>query len=200
MSPPEPADIIHLDPRSLPGASSMDQSRLRRILEDLDAALETDCLLLIRGGAAALVLGLDQRVTMDIDVLPESRFVEADLRAACRRAGIGFNPDDKDAVETEYLETVPDETLVLPRPSESIPYNTVFRGRRLTVKTPPAADLVVGTLQRLDPEDLADVAFLVRRFGLTRQDIEEAVGRLPERFREDPVIRDNLRYVLEDYL
>lgn len=179
---------------------AMDRDELQRIFERLDDALESDTLLLIRGGAAVLALGLEQRVTMDMDVLPDSQYVEPDLRAACERVGLGFNPGDKDHADRDYLETVPEETLVLPRPREDVPYNTVFRGRRLTVKVPPAADLVVGKLKRLEPEDLADIAFLVRRFGLTRQDIEEAAGRLPERFREDPVVLDNLRYVLEDYL
>ena len=176
----------------------MDQRGLRRIFEAIDEALRSDTLLLIRGGAAVLALGLDERVTMDIDVLPGSIFVEPDLRRACEQAGIGFNPPDKDVVEQDYLKLVPEETLILPKPE--VPYNTVFRGRRLTVKTPPAADLVVGKLKRLDPEDLADVAFLIRRFGLTRTDLEAAVHRLPERFRTDPVVQDNLRYILEDYL
>ncbi len=178
----------------------MDREDLRRTFERLDEALESETVLVIRGGAAVLALGLDQRVTMDMDVLPESRYSEPDLRAACERAGLGFNPGDKDDPDRDYLETVPEETLVLPTPSDEVPYNTVFRGRRLTVKTPPAADLVVGKLKRLDPEDLADVAFLVRRFGLTRRDIAEAASRLPRRHREDPVIQDNLRYVFEDYL
>jgi hypothetical protein len=178
----------------------VDSRRLREILERLDAALLNETVLLIRGGAAVLALGLEQRMTVDIDVLPESRYVAEDLRRACEGAGLAFNPGDKEEVEGDYLETVPEETLILPRPSEALPYNTVFRGQRLTVRTPPGADLVVGKLKRLDPEDLADIAFLVQRFGLVRFDIEEAFGRLPDRFRSDPVVVDNLRYVIEDYL
>lgn len=178
----------------------MDSDDLRRTFERLDETLESETVLLIRGGAAVLALGLDRRVTIDIEVLPDSRYSEPDLRAACERAGLGFNPGDKDDADRDYIETVPEETLLLPAPSDEVPYNTVFRGRRLTVKTPPAADLVVGKLKRLDPEDLADVAFLIRRFGLTRRDIEEAASRLPRRHREDPVVVDNLRYVLEDYV
>jgi len=178
----------------------MDEPKLRELLEDLDANLEHATELVIRGGAAALALGLEQRVTVDIDVLPASRFVEADLRRACALAGLGFNPADKDLTDRDYLEVVPEETLVLPEPSPERPYNTVFRGMRLTVRTPPAADLVVGKLKRLDPEDLADVAFFIERFRLTRDDLTEAAGRLPSRFRADPVLQDNLRYVVEDYL
>jgi hypothetical protein len=178
----------------------MDAPRLTELLERLDAELEHDTELVIRGGAAVLAHGLEQRVTVDIDVLPASRFVEADLRRACSRAGLGFNPANKDQAEQDYLEVVPEETLILPQPSSERPYNTVFRGQRLTVKTPPAADLLVGKLKRLEPEDEADVAFLVKRFRLTPEDVTEAFERLPGRFKLDPVVRDNLRYVIEDHL
>jgi hypothetical protein len=106
--------------------------------------------------------GLEQRVTLDIDVLPASRFVEADLRRACAVAELGFNPSNKDLAEQDYIEVVPEETLVLPRP---------------------------------DP-----IAFLIDRFRLTEADLEESFARLPERFKADPVVQDNLRYIKEDYL
>ena len=176
----------------------MDALKLRQIFEKLDRALEHPTELLIRGGAAALAHGLEQRVTIDIDVLPASRFVEADLRRACAAANIGFNPAEKDFVEQDYLEVVPEETLILPRPDPERGYNTIFRGVRLTAKTPPAADLVIGKLKRLDPEDLADVGFLIKHFRLTETDLREAFGRLPARFKADPVVQDNLRFVIED--
>jgi Nucleotidyltransferase of unknown function (DUF6036) len=178
----------------------MDATKLRGIFERLDQALEHPTELLIRGGAAALAHGLEQRVTLDIDVLPTSRFVESDLRRACAAANLGFNPADKDLVEHDYLEVVPEETLVLPQPDTERGYNTVFRGLRLTVRTPPAADLVIGKLKRLQPEDVADVLFLIERFRLTRADLVESFERLPARFKSDPVVQDNLRYVLEDFL
>jgi hypothetical protein len=87
--------------------------------------------------------------------------------------------------ENDYLELVPEETLILPRPSPDLDYNTVFRGERLSVKTPPAADLVVGKLKRLQADDLADVAFLITRFRLTESDLAESFERLPARFKTD---------------
>ena|ERR1044071_5589556 len=176
----------------------MDSLKLRQIFEKLDQALEHPTELLIRGGAAVLAHGLEQRATIDIDVLPASRFVEADLRRACTAAELGFNPSDKDFAEQDYLEIVPEETPTLPHPDPERGYNTVFRGLRLTVRTPPAADLVIGKLKRLDPEDVSDITFLVRHFRLTEADLKEAFGRLPARFKADPVIQDNLRFVVED--
>jgi hypothetical protein len=103
-------------------------------------------------------------------------------------------------VEHDYIEVVPEETLILPLPSPEQTYNTVFRGIRLTVKTPPAADLVIGKLKRLEPEDSADIAFLIERFRLTQSDLDEAFGRLPAKLQADPVVQDNFRYIVEDYL
>jgi hypothetical protein len=178
----------------------MDAVKLRQIFERLDQALEHPTELLIRGGAAVLAHGLEQRITLDIDVLPASRFIEADLRRACVAADLGFNPKDKDFLEQDYLEIVPEETLILPRPDLERGYNTIFRGLRLTVRTPPAADLVIGKLKRLDPEDLADVTFLIKHFRLTGADLKESFDRLPARFQADPVVQDNLRFVVEDLL
>jgi hypothetical protein len=178
----------------------MDATRLRQIFEKLDQALEHPTELLIRGGAAVLAHGLEQRATVDIDILPASRFVEADLRRACAATDLGFNPSDKDFAEQDYLEVVPEETLILPRPAPDRGYNTVFRGLRLTVKTPPAADLVIGKLKRFDPEDLSDIGFLIDHFRLTKADLVESFERLPPRFKADPVVQDNFRYLIEDYL
>lgn len=178
----------------------MDSTTLRQIFDRLDQALEHPTELLIRGGAAVLAHGLEQRVTLDIDVLPTSRFVEADLRRACAAAELGFNPSDKDFAEQDYIEVAPEETLILPHPDPERSYNTIFRGQRLTVKTPPAADLVIGKLKRLDPDDLSDIAFLIDRFRLTEADLKESFERLPARFKADPVVQDNLRFIKEDYL
>jgi hypothetical protein len=178
----------------------MDATKLRQIFETLDGALEHPTELLIRGGAAVLAHGLEQRVTLDIDVLPASRFVEADLRRACAAAGLDFNPSEKDLAERDYLEVVPEETLILPRPDPDRGYDTVFRGLHLTVRTPPAADLIVGKLKRLEPDDIADVAFLVKRFRLNKADLTESFERLPARFKTDPVVQDNFRYIVEDLL
>jgi hypothetical protein len=178
----------------------MDALKLRQIFERLDEVLEHPTELLIRGGAAVLAHGLEQRITMDIDVPPASRFIEVDLRKACNAAGIGFNPSDKDFAERDYLEVVPEETLILPRPDPERGYNTTFRGLRLTVKTPPAADLVISKLKRLDPQDSADVTFLIKHFRLTLADLNESFGRLPQRFKSDPVVQDNFHFVVEDLL
>ena len=118
----------------------MDRNRLFVIFEALDGALQSSCELEIRGGAAVLALGLEGRTTLDVDVLPSSRFVDLDLRRSCAAAGVDFNPTSgKDLTERDFLEVVPEETLVLPIASPERPYNTVFRGRRLTVRTAPVA-------------------------------------------------------------
>ena len=174
----------------------MDAAALRQTFARVDDALTAPTELLIRGGAALLALGFEGRTTVDIDVLPGSRFVELDLRHACAVAGLAWNPPDKDFPPGDYLELVPAQTLVLPVPTAE--YDITFRGRMLVVRTPPPADLAVSKLKRLEPEDLSDIHFLVARFGIGETDLREAFQRLPDRFRNDGVLIDNLRYVIED--
>lgn len=177
----------------------MDGARLREILERLDQALGVDTVLDLHGGAAVLLLGMPERTTLDIDVLPFSRFEHGSLRRACQEAGVLFEPLDAEDLEKEYLEIIPTSTLVLPEPDPESRYDTVFHGKRLTVRTPPPADLVIGKLRRLEPDDLSDIAFLVGRFSLCKVDLESAFARLSARLRRDPVILDNFRYLLEDH-
>jgi hypothetical protein len=55
--------------------------------------------------------------------------------------------------------------------------------------------------EKLDqPEDLSDVTFLIQHFRLTEADLQESFDRLPARFKADPVVQDNLRFVAEDLL
>lgn len=44
------------------------------------------------------------------------------------------------------------------------------------------------------------IVFLIDRFRLTKADIEDSFERLPARFKTDPVVQDNLRFIKEDYL
>ena len=52
----------------------------------------------------------------------------------------------------------------------------------------------------LESDDVADVTFLIKRFRLTKVDITESFERLPARFKTDPVVQDNFRYIVEDLL
>jgi len=58
------------------------------------------------------------------------------------------------------------------------------------------------SLQSVPPgfEDLSDVTFLIQHFRLTEADLKESFDRLPARFKADPVVQDNLRFVVEDLL
>ena len=64
----------------------MDRNGFFTIFEALDQSLQSSCELEIRGGAAVLALGLRGRTTLDVDVLPSSRFVDTDLRRSCAAA------------------------------------------------------------------------------------------------------------------
>ncbi|MFH1176713.1 MAG: hypothetical protein V1750_04835 [Acidobacteriota bacterium] len=80
----------------------MDRGRLFAIFEALDTCLESPCELDIRGGAAVLALGLDGRATLDVDVLPSSRF-EADLTEAFGRLRERWRSDPVVADNLRYV-------------------------------------------------------------------------------------------------
>lgn len=59
----------------------------------MDGALTSPTELWIRGGAAQLALGFEGRVTIDIDILPGSQFLDAELRGAFERLPERFRRD-----------------------------------------------------------------------------------------------------------
>lgn len=67
-----------------------------------------------------------------------------------------------------------------------------FGGVNLVVRTGSGADLVASKLYRYSEQDQEDIQFLMRRGGVTLDAVREAVTRLPERFREDVSVAENL--------
>jgi hypothetical protein len=168
----------------------MDARELRKYLEDLDACLEGDAVLVIYGSAAFMLLGEVGRTSLDIDVAgPYCILSYPDLEQAARKAGLEVDPDE--SYPGDHIEWVRAPRLCLPGPQESTS-QVLWRGKRLTVTTVSPAELVASKLIRYDEIDAGDVRFLCIEARVPFADVKDAVGRLPPAFRDDPVLRENL--------
>jgi hypothetical protein len=174
----------------------MNKTQLVGYLERMDAALRQETELVIYGGAAFILLGEEERTSLDIDVAaPYSRADFADLRQAARQAGLPINPD---LAETgEHLEWISALRLCLPPPQPDTAL-LLWRGTKLTVKTVSPEELVASKLIRYDAIDQADVQFLCARRAPDWDLIEKAVRSLPAPFHRDPVVRQNLANLRRD--
>ena len=174
----------------------MNAATLREHLAALDAALAEPARLCIYGSAALMLLGQEDRFSVDVDIAgPYSAVNEHALATAARHIGLPVNPPDD--FSGDHLEWVGPARLCLaaPGPGEAV---ELWRGSRLTVFTVSVADLIASRLIRYDPTDQADIQFLLIHARVPFDDIQQAVNRLPVAFRHDSLVRENLNNLRHD--
>jgi hypothetical protein len=174
----------------------MNATTLREHLARLDAALGEPARLCIYGSAAVMLMGEEDRFSVDVDIAgPYSTVNERALAAAARQIGLPVNPPED--FPADHLEWVGPTRLCLAAPSAE---NAVvlWHGSNQTVFTLPPADLVASRLIRYDPTDQADIQFLVANCRVRFEDIAQAADRLPVPFRDDALVRENLKNLQRD--
>jgi len=174
----------------------MNASGLRAHLTCLDAELGEPVRLCIYGSAALMLLGQEDRFSVDVDVAaPYSAVNLGAFEAAAQRIGLPVNPTEDHS--GDHIEWVGPARLCLARPT---PEQTIvlWQGARLTVFTLPPADLIASRLIRYDPIDQADIQFLMVQARVQVEDVAQAVQRLPPAFRADALVKENLGNLRRD--
>jgi len=175
--------------------NEIDRKKLIGLLERMDLEARHEQRLCVIGAAALILLGRPARQTEDIDVWrPGSRLNDADLRRAAEQAGLTYDPKD-DAPKGPYIQIVNPGIVNLPRPKNDVwptgeESRVLWQGRRVTVVCPPPAILVAAKLVRASDVDLDDLMYLVGVVGVTKTQIEHAIGSFPA--REQDTARENL--------
>ncbi|MBN1675909.1 MAG: hypothetical protein JXR37_33000 [Kiritimatiellae bacterium] len=168
----------------------MDKAQLLDYLAKIDAALKTECALCVYGSGALILLDEPGRTSLDIDIAaPYSVAAYPDFCRAADEAGLPVNPEESENVE--HVEWVSALRLCLAKP-EAPGEVVLWQGQRLTLKTVSPADLVASKLIRYDEIDQGDIRYLVAQANLEHAQVREAVERLPDSFRSDRLVRENL--------
>lgn len=174
----------------------MNPSSLREHLARLDAALGEPAKLCVYGSAALMLMGEDDRFSVDMDIAgPYSDVNERALETAARQISLPVNPPED--FSDDHIEWVGPERLCLAVPSPDKVVR-LWQGHRLTLFTLPPADLIASRLIRYDPTDQADIQFLLTHFRTGFEEVAQAVERLPAAFRNDALVRDNLDNLRRD--
>jgi hypothetical protein len=168
----------------------VNKAELLDYLEKIDGELKSPAILHIYGSAAFMLLDEPDRTSLDIDVAaPYSDVDESDLRRAAELAGIPLNPADD--YSSDHLEWISAVRLCLAKPNAGTDI-LLWRGRNLSVKTGSVPQLIASKLIRYDEIDRSDIQYLCRQIPVRIDAVEAAVGDLPEPFREDALVRENL--------
>ncbi|MFC1761253.1 DUF6036 family nucleotidyltransferase [Planctomycetota bacterium] len=174
----------------------MDKKRLIQILAAIDDNLESPGSLCIYGSGAFILLDEEDRTSLDLDIAaPYSSVNFSDFSRAVRAAGIAINPEED--TNEDHIEWISFIRLCLAKPdtTESI---VLWEGNKLKVFTVSPADLIASKLIRYDEIDQSDIHYLVFQMNLSYESIVQAAKRLPEQFRNDAIVRENLANLEQD--
>src|SRR5207244_4201235 len=139
--------------------TDVNATTLREHLARLDAALAEPARLCVYGSAPLMLLGEEDRFSVDVDVAgPYSTVNERELAAAGQNIGLPVNPPEGYA--GDHIEWVGPGRLCLAAPSAETAV-VLWQGSKLTIFSLPPADLIASRLIRYDPTDQADIQFLL---------------------------------------
>jgi hypothetical protein len=167
----------------------MDRSDIIAYFGRLDKELGVQTVLYIYGSAAVILLGADDRTSLDIDVAgPYSTVDSARFAEASAVAGLPVNPAFD--VSSNHVKWVGTLRLCLPPPAPGA--MVLWQGAHLVVKTGKVEDLVASKLIRYDETDQADVQFLFKSSRFTHESVAASVKLLPPPFSTDALVQENL--------
>ena len=174
----------------------MDKRRILEIFASIDSYLQSSAKLCIYGSGAFILLDEEERISLDIDIAaPYSTVDYSDLCRATEMSGLAINPEV--GTTEDHIEWISIVRLCLadPATTESI---VLWQGSKLTIFTVSPADLVASKLIRYDDIDKSDIHYLTFQMNITFKAVEDAVTRLPNQFRDDVVIKENLLNFKQD--
>ena len=126
-----------------------------------------------------MLSGQDDRQTPDIDIwYPMSDFDPGDMRQAVEAAGLRYDPRGEIGAEDIYLQILRPGITMYPPAFQTLHLATYGN---LSVAMPLPALIVATKLARATESDLEDVAWWIGHTDIPREDIEKAIGLIPQR-------------------
>lgn len=159
-----------------------DAKDLQLALERIGANLKKPTRLVLIGSTVGMWYGQPGRFTEDVDVWsPRSQVDMADIRQACEKAGLVFNPTEYDKPEGMYLQMVTPGVVHVGKYKDD---TSMFVTGNLTVVHPPVQHIVASKMVRGSASDIEDVMFLMARMDLSMEDVRQAIETLPPALRD----------------
>lgn len=174
----------------------MNKATILKKLAIIDENLNSSARLCLYGSGAFILLDEEDRTSLDLDIAgPYSEVDFADFTTAAKAAGLEINPDE--TTDQDHIEWITVVRLCLANPSatESM---ILWQGKNLTVFSVSPQDLIASKLIRYDEIDQSDINYLVFQMNISFESIVKAVTRLPDSFREDVMIQENLANLKQD--
>jgi hypothetical protein len=155
------------------------QAALTRVGEHLKKPAR----LVLIGSTVGMWYGQPGRMTEDVDVWsPKSQVDLADIRQACEKAGVVFDPKGEDITGIGlYIQMVTPGVVHVGKWKAE---ERMFTTGKLEVVHPPAENIVACKLVRAEPHDIDDIVFLISRLNVDMERVRAAVATLSGSARE----------------
>ena len=174
----------------------MDKKRILEVFALIDGELHSPASLCLYGSGAFILLEQEDRTSLDLDIAaPYSKVDFADFSRAVEAAGLSINPEE--GIDDDHIEWISMVRLCLAEPSTT-ELIVLWEGKKLNVFTVSPADLIASKLIRYDAIDQSDIHYLVFQMNMSFESIEQAVLRLPQQFRRDMIVVENLANLDQD--
>jgi hypothetical protein len=174
-----------------PNPAALNSEQWAAKLAEIASHLELPASLCLIGSAAGM-FSQQQRVSIDLDVWQKrSQFFYSDLKQACEKSGLLFNPKDEMEPNVAYIQLIDPGMVQIGDFDKTEP---ILRERNLVVERPPIENIIASKLVRMSEKDLEDVAFLVKRFGVTKEAVETVIQTFPRGHTRDQAV-ENLVYL-----
>ena len=163
----------------LPGLSAEEWIK---ILEKISVHLKKPVSLCLIGSAPGILGGQPARLSIDLDSWQQaSRFSYADLKQACEKAGVLFNPKGELKPDKPYLQIV-EEGHVQVGKFKAV--TTLMEEGKLTVTRPPIENIIASKLVRMNAKDFDDVTYLIQHYRIPKHAVQKVVEGFPAFARE----------------
>lgn len=167
---------------------------LEMYLRSIGSHLNSETTLTLMGSGPNLLYKLEDpekpgeyRTTIDIDCWKKtSIFKLEDLKQACEKSNILFNPKEFTEPDQPYLQLVEEGVADIPH-HKPIPFN---KTGKLTIAIPPAQDLIASKLLRGTLKDVSDCLFLAKECNTSLSEIIKSINKFSKEKRE--IAMDNL--------
>lgn len=151
-------------------------------------ALQKPAKLTVIGSVISMSMGQAARMTMDVDVWRKaSKFDNADLRQACEKAGVDFDPQGYVTADKLYVQLVDPGIVQLGVFDET---ETICQYGNLTISRPPIENIIASKMVRGEGKDYDDSVFLMRRCRIDDDQVRQAIESIKDSFSRETAMEN----------
>lgn len=157
-------------------------------LTKIGEALQKPAKLTVIGSVISMSMGQAARMTMDVDVWRKaSKFDNADLRQACEKAGVDFDPQGYVTADKLYVQLVDPGIVQLGVFNKT---ETICQYGNLTISRPPIENIIASKMVRGEGKDYDDSVFLMRHCRIDDDQVRQAIESIKDSFSRETAMEN----------